>query len=207
MRLENRDKASKPLIAEFQRGDANAFEQIYLRFQAPLAAFVRARSRGLCESAVEEIVQETFLRAFRFRESYREEFELSTWLWSIARNALLDHLGRIPPENQDPAPAEGEPDPSDSAETGLIRRAEIQRLLGFFKRLPTGQRRALFLRIVRQLSYEEIAQRTQVSLSAVKSLMNRAKYSLVSEWRLSLGTTESQEPKSRLIPDGLQSRT
>ena len=186
MKLGTRSFGSKRLIAEFRQGDSQAFERIYKRYRTPLMAFVKSRATTLCESSVEEIIQETFLRAFRFRESYKEEYEFSTWLWSIARNSMIDHIGSTPPETREADGSmwvESEPHPACNAEEGLIQRNELKRLLRFFRRLPSGQRRALFLRVVRQLSYEEIAERMKVSLSAVKSVMNRAKSTLVDDWR------------------------
>src|SRR3954451_5807073 len=74
----------------------DAFAKIYERFRKPLLHFVRSR---ISDPAVaEEITQEVFLKAYRFRDSYQERYALSTWLWTIARNTVSDHLRGPRPE-------------------------------------------------------------------------------------------------------------
>jgi RNA polymerase sigma-70 factor (ECF subfamily) len=135
-------------------------------------------------SLAEELTQETFLRAYRVRETYRPEAKFSTWLFSIARNAAVDQLRKkdemlaLDPDTSDPV-AEASNETPD-AEALLIERADAQRLDGCMESdLTLPQREALTLRTVSELGYEEIAEQLGVTLASVKSLIHRAKQALI----------------------------
>src|SRR5436305_1593144 len=77
-------------IRAFKDGCPRAFNKIYSHFRLPILNYIRHRVRDGEES--QEIAQEVFLKAFRFRERYHEGFALATWLKVIARNTVFDHL-------------------------------------------------------------------------------------------------------------------
>ena len=74
-----------------------AFSKVYQRFSKPLLHYIRSRISD--PEVAEELTQEVFLKAYRFRDSYQERYALSTWLWTIARNTISDHLRGAKPED------------------------------------------------------------------------------------------------------------
>ncbi|MGH7162595.1 MAG: RNA polymerase sigma factor, partial [Planctomycetota bacterium] len=78
------DSADQELMARLQGGELKAFELLYARYSAPLLNFFHQ----MCfdRAASEDYVQETFLRVWRARGSYRPIGRVSTWLFQIAKN-------------------------------------------------------------------------------------------------------------------------
>jgi RNA polymerase sigma-70 factor (ECF subfamily) len=165
------------VVEAFSGGQEWAFDEVHSVFARPLLRFVAAQVED--EEHAQDIVQEVFLKAHRARAQYRPEFALSTWLWSIARNAVLDWRRSRRPEHVVDFSLDGMACARPTTESLLMersrehsRRVTLGRRLS---RLSKPQRKALLLRIVHQLSYAEIAARLGLSLSAVKSLLHRSK--------------------------------
>lgn len=129
--------------------------------------------RGLAE----DLVQETFYRAMRQLLAGRRIDYISAWLYRIARNLYLDHVKRARPE------LEPELDEASMAAGGramqpeaeALRHEQLDHIIGVMRMLPESQRTALILRDAQGLSYEEVAEAMDLSLSAVKSVILRAR--------------------------------
>ena len=81
------------LISRFQNGDVRAFDQIIYRFKDRLIIFVY-RFLGNQERA-EDIVQDTFMKVYTHKHSYREIAKFSTWLYTIAGNLARTELRKM----------------------------------------------------------------------------------------------------------------
>jgi RNA polymerase sigma-70 factor, ECF subfamily len=173
-------RRSERLFNEFQAGDEAAYSRIYTRYKRPIQRYVSARIRD--PQVCDEVTQEIFLKVHRFRDSYQGEYAFSTWLWTIARNTIADHLRKRTDAKRD---YEYEMDEAPSLEAGAAELSELkdQRRMLFkvARALTRAQRRVLWFRIVRQLSFPEIANRLGLSVAAVKNLAHRAKQSLSQE--------------------------
>ncbi|MBL4849634.1 MAG: sigma-70 family RNA polymerase sigma factor [Planctomycetes bacterium] len=152
-------------------GDREAFRQIVLRHQGFLAQICRRQTGD--PTATEDLVQETFLRAYQRLRSYEPRYRLSTWLARIALNAARDHgrrsqvreaaLDRVALPQESPSPL----DLASSRETS--RRVEAA-LAG----LPTQQREVLVLTLWGGCTQREAAQALQLPLGTVKSRQRAA---------------------------------
>ena len=151
------------LFTAYRAGDATALETLFRRYQVPLG---RHLARILEDPATaEDLVVETFLRLHRHRERWREGTTLRPWIFTIARNLARNRLrarrlwGWLPL--------------SDAWETvvpPVAARDEIQqRVAAAFAALPVAQREACSLRLLGELSLEEIARVTRAPLGTVKS--------------------------------------
>lgn len=167
---------------EVAGGDTAAFRQLFERYQVPIYSYLFSLTRN--GSIAEDLTQETFLRVFRNRQSYTREARFTTWLWTIARNAAIDHLRKrkeIALGEEIDETTMGDPrglEPSD-AETLLVQKADQQAIADCLSRLPDSQREALAMRIFSELDYREIAETLQSTVPAVKSVLHRGKQGLV----------------------------
>jgi RNA polymerase sigma-70 factor (ECF subfamily) len=159
-------------------GDEAAFTQLVETYQTPIYNLCY-RMLGEAGEA-EDAAQETFLRAYAQLGSYDAGRSFKTWLFSIANHHCIDRLRKrrltwlsIDDDNLPPHPAlqEQEPGPEES----LVRRQQAQVLQGVLARLPPEDRSVIVMRYWYDLSYEEIADATRTTVSAVKSRLHRAR--------------------------------
>lgn len=167
----------------FRDGSEEAFSAIYDWFRPPIRSYIASRIADPADQ--EEITQEIFLKAYRFRSSYNPRFELSTWLWTVARNTVSDWLRKHRPAMGARAPEAGPefsvedfPCGRHDAETRMIHRSQRRNLIRLFRHLTRPQRRVLWLRIIHQHSYQEIGRQLGLSLPSVKNLSLRARVKL-----------------------------
>ncbi|MEK6706321.1 MAG: sigma-70 family RNA polymerase sigma factor [Bdellovibrionota bacterium] len=163
------------LIHAFQNGEQQAFSEIYNRYSNPILKYVLRHTRDT--EIAQDLTQEIFFKIFRFRSSYRPEHGFSTWIWTIAKNTIFDALRKKPAATID-IPADDLPSPRPDAEKVLERKTQWRSLLRALKKLTSPQRKVVWMRIVYELPYNEIAKRLDVSISAVKCLAYRSKRAL-----------------------------
>lgn len=176
------DPNDPQLVKRVQAGDRYAFDLLVRKYQYRIAALVRRYVRD--EAEAEDVVQESFIRAWRALPQFRGDAQFYTWLYRIAVNTAknhLTHLGRRPvTEDIDDDQA------SAVREAGAMRdlatpehealRGEMERLvLAAVDGLAPELRQALTLREVEGLSYEEIAERMQCPIGTVRSRIFRAR--------------------------------
>jgi RNA polymerase sigma-70 factor (ECF subfamily) len=125
-------------------------------------------------SLSEDLVQETFMRILKYKDSYRNEAKFSTWMYQIARHLHLDHLRQLRPE----VPLEqieAVPDlRSGDAAAGLIEYKERELLGRAMARLPLKNREILLLSRFQGLKHSEIADILGCSSGSVKVQVHRA---------------------------------
>lgn len=165
----------QPTDAELVRlvlgGDAEAFAPLVDRYHDRLARYA-VRMLGDREDA-EEALQDTFLRAYRALERYRDEERFGGWLFRILVNQCRSVLARrqrratLLAEAAWDLPASVAPPDGEGHEL----REELERALA---ELPAPAREVLILRYAEELSYEEIAAITGTGVSALKMRVQRA---------------------------------
>ena len=173
------------LIQCIKEGDVQLYSVLMERYQRKVLAFIyRMLKSSHMESSAEDLCSETFYKAFRSLQSFREtEALFSTWLYTIARNTVLSKLRKqricnIPMEDNGVvlvAPVHHNP------EQQLLGNERCRLVREAINSLPEKQRLALTLREYDQLDYQEIAIQLGQSLSSVKSLLFRARLSLKNE--------------------------
>jgi RNA polymerase sigma-70 factor (ECF subfamily) len=133
--------------------------------------------------AAETLTQETFLRAWTARASFRSDCSISTWLIRIALNLARDHtrtgrfrfwkqLGAHAVEVSEVAASI--PDRQGSAEASLIAREQVARIWETVAGLSERQRTVFLLRFIEEMDIPEIAQATGLPIGTVKSHLYRA---------------------------------
>jgi len=175
-------------VTRFLAGDVVGFEQIVRHYSAALFSLA-ARLVGPAEA--EDVVQETFLRAYRGLESFRGESSLKTWLYAIALNRARARHGTLSrlralfapkPARDDLADAlDDAPDPGLGPEEATLAREQRSRLRAAIGGLPEEFRTAVILRDLEGLSYQEIAEVLQVPIGTVRSRIARGRSLLKEE--------------------------
>ena len=188
---EGRDwPGDEKAVARFLGGDPTGFEQIVRHYSGMVFALA-ARLVGPWEA--EEVVQETFLRAWRGLESFRGESSLKTWLYTIALNRAKARQGtlarmrtvfaspRASAEDDKPWPGVEAPDPSASPEEQAVALEQRARLRKAIRNLPEEFRHAVVLRDLEGLSYDDIARVLSVPIGTVRSRIARGRAALLEE--------------------------
>lgn len=173
------------LIKKAAKGDPDAFEALMLQYQTPVYNLC-FRILGNPEDAA-DMTQETFLKAWKNLEGFHMESSLSTWLYRLANNCCLDLLRskkRKPTISIVREDEEGEEiaydpiDPAPQPDEALIQKEEKQLLRDALQSLDQQQRAILTLRVVNDMSYEDISNVLQIKEGTVKSRLARARENL-----------------------------
>jgi RNA polymerase sigma-70 factor (ECF subfamily) len=175
---QNGQVSDKELMEKVKSDDTFAFSVLVDRYKVKLFNLVCRLLRSKEEA--EDILQETFLRVYRERESYDPTYSFSTWVYTITLNLCRNELKRIKKikffgidliqNSREYATAEAT---SDSCLSSTLEKAIFS--------LPVKYRTAFLLRDVNQLSYEEVSKSMGIPLGTVKSRVNRARLMLREE--------------------------
>jgi RNA polymerase sigma-70 factor (ECF subfamily) len=160
------------LMGKVRDGDLRLLGSLFERYQGPLLNFfIRLTwDRQLSE----DLVQEVFFRILRYRHTYRDNTPFSTWMYQIARNARVDHLRKIKPENPIEEGASGPVDTRPTPAEKLESEQEEALLKRALARLSEDKRELLILCRYQNLKYEQIAELLNCQVSTVKGRVFRA---------------------------------
>lgn len=174
----------KTWVEQARAGDKEAFSKLVEAYQNPVYNLTY-RMLGNSDEA-EEAAQETFLRVYTRLDRYNSAYKFSTWILSIASHYCIDRLRkrRITWLSlDDPLPARfapqlssTKPGPESSAIAGEMQ-SQVQVLL---ETLQPDYRAAVLLHYWYDMSYEEIAETMETTVSAIKSRLFRARKMLAS---------------------------
>ena len=177
------------LMLQVRDDNAGAFEELMQRYQSRVVALM-THLVGKRDMA-EDLAQDIFLRVYRARKRYIPGSKFSTWLYTIANNVASNALRGLARRKEvnlvgrDSGELGGNPlDAAALAASGLmptrqLDKAELSEVVRLaVAALNPRQRMAVLLNKFEHLSYEEIAEVMQLSPSAIKSLLTRARANL-----------------------------
>jgi RNA polymerase sigma-70 factor, ECF subfamily len=174
--LVDESPSNEELACRAQGGCASSFDRLLRRFQSPLLHFLRQRGAG---SDAEDLLQETFLRAYENLHRYRSAWSFGSWLFTIARRISINHHRAARPKTDAQAV---KTIPSAVAEPwrAMAAREERSRLWKLAAgALSEAQTTALWLYYVEDFSVPEIAAVLGRSRGSVKVLLYRARRRLL----------------------------
>lgn len=189
------------LVEKVQHGDKRAFDLLVIKYQRRLARLLSRFVRDPAE--VEDISQETFIKAYRALPSFRGDSAFYTWLYRIgvntAKNFLVSQGRKLPAtingfdaeeaENFEGADQLRE---VNTPESELMGKQVAQTVNQALETLPEELRTAIVLREIEGLSYEEIADVMNCPVGTVRSRIFRAREAVADKLRPLLGTDKNK---------------
>ena len=167
------------IIEHVLQGDHQAYARLIVRYQDSVFFFLWRM--GLRRAVIEELAQETFVRAWTHLSDFQPaRSTFSTWLFAISRNLALNEIGRaghrleVATAEDDAELASGD----DTPPAALERKRSRARLHAGLDRLAATQRSVLALCYLNELSLAEVAAIEGISIGAVKVRLHRARQAL-----------------------------
>jgi RNA polymerase sigma-70 factor (ECF subfamily) len=190
----------RQLVERAQRGDKRAFGLLVEKYQRKLARLLSRLIRDPGE--VEDVAQETFVKAYRALPSFRGESAFYTWLYRIGVNTAKNYLmamGRRAPTSTEVEAEdaegydEGEQLRDISTPESVMLSKEIAATVNAaIDGLPGELRTAIQLRELEGMSYEEIARVMECPIGTVRSRIFRAREAIAERLRPLLGTAKDK---------------
>ena len=188
------------LVLRAQRGDKRAFGLLVDKYQRKLNRLLSRMIRD--QSEIEDVVQESFIKAYRALPNFRGDSAFYTWLYRIGINTAKNHLvsmSRRPTvstdieiedaENFDDG---GELRTTETPESSLMTKQIAQTVNDTVAALPEELRTAITLREIEGLSYEEIATIMSCPIGTVRSRIFRARETIALKLRPLLDTSDNK---------------
>ena len=177
------------LVTAVRRGDDRAFEVLYQRYHARIAAYVRGMVKD--HARAEDVTQEVFFAALRRMRDTERPIAFKPWIYEIARNACIDAYRRTSRADELSYDAEGGlgagdhlrlVSPDQGPDAAVESKQRLDDLCGAFGGLSEAHHQILVLRELEGLSYREIGERLGMSRPAVESTLFRARRRLTEEY-------------------------
>ena len=182
------------LVERTVAGDQKAYELLVLKYQRRIERLIGRMVRDT--DLVEDIAQETFIRAYRALAQFRGEAQFYTWLYRIAVNTAKKALGDLKrdplvsenalrggDEEDETSAVENELTTAETPETVLAAKEIATAVNSAMEALPEELRQAVTLREIEGLSYEEIAEVMNCPIGTVRSRIFRAREAISAKVR------------------------
>jgi RNA polymerase sigma-70 factor (ECF subfamily) len=174
------ESADGELVNFSLTGREDGFEELVRRYQRPITAYVYRMINNY--DAALDVTQEIFIKVYNSLARYKSEYKFSTWIYKIAHNAAIDYLRRNKGGDQSleleideeiyERPVESRSLSPEKEREQSEWRDEIQSIV---QKLPAVYRELILLRHAQDLSYDEIAEITNLPLGTVKNRLFRAR--------------------------------
>jgi RNA polymerase sigma-70 factor (ECF subfamily) len=166
------------LVEETLAGNQLSFQLLVERYSDRLFALARHYTQNPVE--IEDVIQESFLKAFRRLDTFHHQSSFYTWIYRIATNTILDFLkrrGRSPIQTVEDPEILARPEPTDGFAPGAnLEREEIAEVTHkVLAELPDIFRTVLVMREFEERPYQEIADVLGISIGTVESRLFRAR--------------------------------
>lgn len=193
------------LLAQAKNSNTEAFCHIVEKYQQPVYNLCYRMLNNANDA--EDAAQEVFTRAYYKLDTYDDASKFSTWLFSVASHHCIDklrkrHLNLVSWDELEgwyhwPVQDTAQP------EKVLLKAEAVQEMQTLLNKLPADYRLALILKYWHAMSYEEIAQTLETTVSAIKSKLFRARKMLAEKAGMATKTTQYQASRTTASRMGL----
>lgn len=189
-------------IAEARSKNKEAFSKLVEHYHRPVYS-VCYRLLGT-PAAAEDAAQEAFIRAYQALDRYDPDRSFATWILSIASNYCIDQLRKrkvtVLSLDSDKHGWLAPPDPGPSPEKVALDKEKSALVQSILAELPDTDRAAVILQFWHDYSYHEIAETLDLSNSAVKSRLFRARKLMAEKWQeMQMAPTNPGNPVPELV--------
>jgi RNA polymerase sigma-70 factor, ECF subfamily len=190
----------RQLVTRAQHGDKQAFGLLVDKYQRKLARLLSRFIRDPAE--VEDVTQEAFIKAYRALPAFRGDSAFYTWLYRIGINTAKNYLMAM--GRRAPTSTEIEADEAEGFEEGeqlrdintpesvLLSNEIAETVNATIESLPEELRKAIQMREIEGMSYEDIAQAMNCPIGTVRSRIFRAREAIAEQLRPLLGTSKDK---------------
>ena len=190
----------RQLVERAQRGDKQAFSLLVEKYQRKLARLLSRFIRDPAE--VEDVTQEAFIKAYRALPAFRGDSAFYTWLYRIGINTAKNYLMAL--GRRAPTSTEIEAEEAEGFEEGeqlrdintpeslLLSNEIAETVNATIEKLPEELRKAIQMRELEGMSYEDIAQAMNCPIGTVRSRIFRAREAIAEQLRPLLGTSKDK---------------
>ncbi len=171
----------RALVTDALGGDQEAYQGLMEKYREPIRRHVARMIRE--KQMVDDLVQESFIKAFTSLGSYSSDYAFSTWLYKIATNHTIDYLRKKklktfsidgPPGREDDRPYEL-PDTTYRPDRHVMADQRRELIQEAIDALPPKYHRVIVMRHQQEMSYDEIAAELDLPLGTVKAHIFRAR--------------------------------
>ena len=190
----------RQLVERAQQGDKKAFGLLVEKYQRKLARLLSRFIRDPAE--VEDVTQEAFIKAYRALPAFRGDSAFYTWLYRIGINTAKNYLmamGRRAPTSTEVEAEEAEGYDEgeqlrdiNTPESLLLSKEIAETVNATIEKLPEELRKAIQMREMEGMSYEDIAQAMDCPIGTVRSRIFRAREAIAEQLRPLLGTSKDK---------------
>lgn len=171
-------------LVEAAKADPDAFQWIVERYWDRLFGYVR-RMSYFSQEDIEDVMQEVFIKVYRYLNDYDDAFAFSTWIYQITRNSVIDEIRKknVRPVSMQLDDTEMLTMLRSSLDTHaeIINKDQMDGCKKIIDTLPLKYREALTLRFLEEKEYSEIMDIMQIPKGTVASLINRGRKMLIDE--------------------------
>ena len=193
------------LVERVQKGDKKAFDLLVLKYQRKIIRLLSRMIRD--QNEIEDVAQEAFIKAYKALPQFRGDSAFYTWLYRIAINTARNWMSQN--SRRPSAPNSNVTDndetfseidnltDSHSPEAEMVSREIAASVNETIESLPEELRRAIVLREIDGMSYEDIALAMNCPIGTVRSRIFRAREAIASKLRPIMGNEGNQDGKER----------
>ena len=178
---KNRIYTDSELVALYINGNENVLEQLINRHRDKIFGFIYSKVRN--QELTEDLFQDTLFKVIRTlkKGKYIEEGKFLSWVVRIAHNIIIDYFRKQNKmknvyETEDFSMFDILHDSGPDAEKQMIRQQMINKIRTLIEQLPKDQKSVLKMRMYEELSFQEIADKTSVSINTA---LGRMRYALI----------------------------
>ena len=167
------EKSDKQLYKEFILGNKNSFEEIVIRHKDNIIYFIQRYVKSI--DIAEDLAQDVFVYMLINKKSYKFEYSLKTYLYTIAKSKALNYIKR---EKRIVALDENQFEDIEELEEKIFKNERAENLKKCIKKLKIEYQDAIYLADIEGLGYKEIGYILKKTEPSIKVLIHRARKSL-----------------------------
>ena len=167
------NEGDRELVLRFKDGDISSFDEIYDKYNKAVYFYLLKMTHE--ESAAEDVLQDAFIKVYKGLREVDQSVHLQAWIYKIAHNACMDYFRRNKRKTELLEALLLEGDSRDMPEDRLLNIELGDKIKKVMSKLNPRHKSVLILKDYNDLSYAEIARIMNITDSAVKSLIYRAR--------------------------------